>query len=101
MQVYQDITLLPDVDIPLYFLWEKVYQQIHLALVESSDNNGKVNIGVAFPKYREDKGGHPLGDTMRLLSMFKNDLAELILQSGFHDCPIMLFAQGYGMFRTG
>jgi len=83
MQVYQDITLLPAVDIPLHFLWEKVYQQIHLALVETSDSNGKVNIGIAFPKYRKEKGGHPLGDTLRLLSMFKDDLVKLNIVKWF------------------
>jgi len=51
MKSYVDITLLPNADIALYFLWEKVYQQIHIALVEAQDGNGKVNIGVSWPEY--------------------------------------------------
>lgn len=72
MKFYQDITLLPDAEIALYFLWEKVYQQIHLALVEMQDDSGKTPIGVAFPAY--DKAGHALGNKLRLLSATAHQL---------------------------
>ena len=55
MNYYQDITLLPDADIGLYFLWQKVYQQIHLALVENKSADNASAIGVAFPEYNVDK----------------------------------------------
>jgi len=38
MKWYIDLTLLPESEIPIYFLWEKVYQQLHLALVEQQEN---------------------------------------------------------------
>lgn len=72
MNVYQDITLLPDADIGLHFLWEKVYQQIHLALVEMQDDSGRVPIGIALPAY--DNAGHSLGNTMRLLATTAHQL---------------------------
>ncbi|MCO4790206.1 type I-F CRISPR-associated endoribonuclease Cas6/Csy4, partial [Vibrio cholerae] len=34
MNYYQEITLLPDADIALGFLWQNVFQQVHIALVE-------------------------------------------------------------------
>jgi CRISPR-associated endonuclease Csy4 len=66
MNHYQEITLQPDADIGLHFLWEKVYRQIHLGLVEMQDGNGKVPIGIALPGYHADK--HQLGDKLRLLA---------------------------------
>jgi CRISPR-associated endonuclease Csy4 len=66
MNHYLDITLLPDADIGLHFLWEKVYRQIHLGLVEIQDDNGSVPLGVAFPAYDAQK--RLLGNKLRLLT---------------------------------
>jgi CRISPR-associated endonuclease Csy4 len=66
MNHYLDITLLPDADIGLHFLWEKVYRQIHLGLVEIQDDNGSVPVGVAFPAY--DAQQRLLGNKLRLLA---------------------------------
>lgn len=52
MQFYQEITLLPDVEISPYFLWTKVYTQLHLAFVEQQDDDGKIAYGASFPQYR-------------------------------------------------
>ncbi|WP_428615840.1 type I-F CRISPR-associated endoribonuclease Cas6/Csy4 [Pseudoalteromonas sp.] len=50
MQHYQEITLLPNNEIGHYFLWSKVYQQLHLALATLA--NGEFsNVGVSFPEY--------------------------------------------------
>ena len=35
MNYYREITILPNADISFYFIWQKLYQQIHLALVEN------------------------------------------------------------------
>lgn len=56
MKFYLEITLLPNPEVGIHFLWSKVYQQIHLGLVEMQDNQGRVPIGVAFPGYVQ--GGH-------------------------------------------
>lgn len=34
MKYYQDITLLPDTEIPLHFLLSKVFSQIHLEFAD-------------------------------------------------------------------
>ena len=72
MKCYLDITLLPNADIALYFLWEKVYQQLHLALVETQDANKHVKAGVAFPEYNEER--FHLGSKLRLFAPSSNDL---------------------------
>jgi len=78
MNHYQDITLLPDADIGLHFVWEKVYRQIHLGLVEMQDSNGKLPIGIALPGYNADK--HQLGNKLRLLAETEAQLASFNAQ---------------------
>lgn len=72
MRFYIEVTLLPSVDISLYFLWEKVYGQVHLALVEQQDKNRKVAIGVSFPDYDEQK--NLLGTKLRLFAGSREEL---------------------------
>jgi CRISPR-associated endonuclease Csy4 len=66
MNYYQEITLLPNADINLYFIWQKLYQQIHLALVENKSADNSSAIGVAFPEYDADK--YSLGTKLRLFA---------------------------------
>lgn len=89
MKYYLDITLLPDTDITLGFIWFKVYQQIHIALAENgflSDEsvkgrNGKQEplkksrIALSFPEYK--RGKYPLGSVLRLFSDTKEQLDVL------------------------
>lgn len=71
MQHYQEITLLPNDDIGHYFLWGKIYQQLHLALVTlAAGKDGAV--GVSFPEY--SKGQPRLGRKVRL---FAEDVVTL------------------------
>lgn len=77
MKYYQDITLLPDTEDDLYFLWEKTYQQIHIALVEIKDAHNRVGVGVSFPKYCFSGEIKNLGNKLRLLSASKDLLMEL------------------------
>ncbi len=76
MKNYIEITLLPDVDITLNFLWEKVYQQLHLALVEIQDSDKTVPVGVSFPEYRCDteENVYQLGSKIRLFSPTRETL---------------------------
>lgn len=76
MNFYQEITLRPQPEIPLYFLWEKVYQQVHLAFAENADVEGNIKVGVAFPEYKR-KDEHPLGDKMRIFSSSATELVAL------------------------
>jgi len=77
MKVYQEITILPSEEIELYFMWEKLYQQLHLILVENLNEKGKSNISVSFPKYRQDKRW--LGDKLRLFAESEHLLDTLNL----------------------
>ncbi len=107
MKYYSDITLLPDVEVPIYFLWEKVYQQLHLAFVEIQDSSNKVNIGIAFPEYNEAQ--HKLGCKLRLFSPSRKHLEDLKIQqwlsrltdyihiTGIRDVPEKI--QGYAFFK--
>ena len=76
MKYYVDIKLFTDTEITLGFVWKKLYAQVHLALVEVRDENNLVSIGLAFPKYANDKF---LGDTLRIFSPTKEGLEKLDL----------------------
>ncbi len=77
MKYYQDITLLPDPETDLYFLWQKVYQQMHLALVEQKDDQGQVRIGFSFPNYQYSKAMKHLGSKLRVFANSKLELEKL------------------------
>ena len=77
MKYYQDITLLPDPETDLYFLWKKVYQQIHLALVEIKGEGNRVGVGVGFPKYVYGKSRKHLGNKLRLFASTEAELNQL------------------------
>lgn len=66
MKYYQDITLLPDAEANLGFLWYKVYQQIHLALADNKIAENQSAIAVSFPGYGNKQ--FPLGDKLRLFA---------------------------------
>ena len=74
MKFYLDITLLPDADIALGFLWEKVYQQLHLALAGNKITEHESAIGVSFPKYGDKP--FPLGDKLRLFAQTEAQLQQ-------------------------
>ena len=78
MNYYIDITLLPDADVGLFFLWEKVYQQVHLALVSIKDEKQRTPIGVVFPEYDVKK--NYLGRKLRLFSPDSKTFEQLNLQ---------------------
>ena len=75
MLYYLDITLLPNAEVGIHFLWSKIYQQIHLGLVEIQDDDGRVQVGVAFPEYVDGEKFSLLGSKLRL---FAGDEATLI-----------------------
>ncbi len=77
MNYYLDITLLPNPETPLTFIWEKVYQQVHLGLVEIKDSNGDINVGVSFPYYKDENNEYSLGSVLRIISSDKESLEKL------------------------
>lgn len=68
MNYYLEITLLPNTDLNLFSLWSKLFQQIHLGLVEMQDEQGRIPIGVSFPGYVTGEKYSVLGDKLRLLA---------------------------------
>ncbi len=74
MKSYQELTLLPQDEISIYFLWSKTFQQIHLGLVETQDAQKRVPIGLSFPEYKMGEKFGVLGSKLRL---FATDEAAL------------------------
>lgn len=80
MKFYQEITLIDQVEISPYFIWSKLYTQLHIALVEQKDANEKVNIGVSLPKYIYEQGNETKTSKVHLgnkLRIFAEDQAAL------------------------
>ena len=75
MNYYQEITLLPNADIDLYFIWQKLYQQIHLALVGNKKDDNASSIGVSFPEYDANK--FSLGTKLRIFAEKEQTLEHM------------------------
>ncbi len=63
MKYYLDIKIVPDAEVPIYFIRNKVYSKLHKALSSLKPTD----IGVRFPKYKIK-----LGDVVRLHGTDKN-----------------------------
>jgi len=75
MKFFQEITLLPGVDIDINFLWQKAFKFLHLALVGLKNSEDLIPVGISFPEYEEkDK---KLGTKIRLFAPNQEILAEL------------------------
>jgi CRISPR-associated endonuclease Csy4 len=74
MNYYIEITLIENSDLNLFSLWTKVFQQIHLGLVEIQDDQDRVPIGLSFPDYVTGEKYSVLGVKLRL---FAKDEATL------------------------
>jgi len=81
MNYYREITLLPNADISSYFIWQKLYQQIHLALVENKITDKASAVGVSFPEYNADK--FFLGTKLRLFSEDMKSLEQMPFEKWF------------------
>jgi len=81
MTHYQEITLIPDPDITSYFIWSKLFTQLHIALADIRNNHGIESIGVSFPDYHYDKKGKSskLGLKLRVFAPSQEALETLNL----------------------
>lgn len=83
MNFYQEITLIPDAEITPYFLWSKVYTQLHIALADVKNQHGIDGIGISFPNYKyEEKDGKTfatLGNKLRIFAHTADELEKLAL----------------------
>lgn len=75
MNYYQEITLLPDSEIALGFIWQNVFQQVHIALVDNKVAPNQSNIAVSFPQYGQNQ--FLLGSKLRLFAQEKAHLEAL------------------------
>ncbi|MGI5309151.1 type I-F CRISPR-associated endoribonuclease Cas6/Csy4 [Rheinheimera sp. WS51] len=83
MKVYQEITIIKTPDISPYFIWSKLYTQLHLALVEQQKPDKTVDIGVSFPEYhcfeKDGKTIAALGTKLRVFAYSQAALEQLNL----------------------
>ena len=77
MQYYLDITLLPNEEVGQNFLLEKVFAQLHLALVEKQNAFAQSDIGMMFPQYNMQR--NLLGRKIRLFASSEQKLIGLNL----------------------
>jgi len=76
MKFYLEITLLPNPEVGRNFLWSKVFQQIHLGLVEMQDEQGRVPISLSLPEYVTGEKYSVLGGKLRLLAKDEATLSQ-------------------------
>ncbi len=81
MKYFLDITLLPDAEITLGFIWFKVYQQVHIALAENKNDDNQSDIALSFPQYFEKDKTFPLGNKLRLFSPTQAGLENLAIST--------------------
>lgn len=84
MKYYLDITLLPDSEITLGFIWFKVYQQVHIALAENKTAQNSSAIALAFPQYiftSGKEGDFPLGNKLRIFAPTQAQLDTLAINN--------------------
>ncbi|WP_168417153.1 type I-F CRISPR-associated endoribonuclease Cas6/Csy4 [Acinetobacter indicus] len=83
MKFYQEITLIDQAEISPYFIWSKLYTQLHIALAEIKDDSDKVGIGASFSQYifeekvENQKARINLGNKLRLFAESEADLKKL------------------------
>lgn len=77
MKYYQELTLLPSFEIPISFIWSKVYQQVHLAFAEMQGENGDVPYGVSFPQYQYENRKITIGEKLRIFAGSEEELTKL------------------------
>jgi CRISPR-associated endonuclease Csy4 len=80
MKYYIDITLLPDAEANLGFLWQKLFQQVHIALVDNKVGENESAIALSIPGYSKRESNikdFPLGDKLRLLASSEDVLVKL------------------------
>lgn len=83
MRFYQELTLIKTPEITPYFIWSKLYTQVHLALVEQQNPDETVNLGVSFPEYKsfqKNEISHgTLGNKLRVFASSEQELQQLNL----------------------
>ncbi|MCW9733051.1 type I-F CRISPR-associated endoribonuclease Cas6/Csy4 [Avibacterium sp. 20-15] len=78
---YQEITLIDNEDYSIRVLWEKLYQQLHIAFADLYNQHKTNPTGVSFPHYqyeqRNNKHFATLGNKIRLIAPDEATLSTL------------------------
>ena len=78
MKYYLDITLLPNAEANLGYLWQKIFQQVHIAFVDNKISDNESAIALSFVEYGDKD--FPLGSKLRLLAGSEDALVKLNIQ---------------------
>lgn len=79
---FQEITIIPDPDIAPYFIWSKLFTQLHIGFADIKNKHGIDSIGVSFPDYHYDdkkEQSSKLGLKLRVFAPNQKDLETLNL----------------------
>lgn len=109
MNYYLEINLLPNYEVSLFSLWSKIFQQIHLGLVEIQDAQKRVPIGLSFPEYKMGEKFGILGSKLRLFAadeaaLTRFDVASRLSRlSDYVHCtgirPVPSTVKGYAVYQ--
>lgn len=75
MKYFIELILLPNLEIPIHFIWQKLYQQIHLALTDNKAGDNISQIGVSLPEYSAND--FLIGKTLRLFAEDEQILKDM------------------------
>lgn len=75
---YQELTLIPTPEIPLYTIWEHLYTQLHIGLADTYNQHNINTIGVSFPRYELSQ--RTLGNKLRLIAPDETTLNTLHIE---------------------
>lgn len=81
MKYYQEITLLPSAEVPIHFLWQKLYQPLHLMMVETKVQPETEWLGVSFPQYTQ----RFLGEKLRVFAKTETVLQKMDFKKAFRN----------------
>ncbi|WP_352339049.1 type I-F CRISPR-associated endoribonuclease Cas6/Csy4 [Psychrobacter sp. 16-MNA-CIBAN-0192] len=84
LNYFQEITIIPDPEIAPYFIWGKLFTQLHIALADVKNNHKIDSIGISFPDYHYDdknEQSSKLGLKLRVFAPNQKDLETLNLDN--------------------
>jgi len=80
MNYYREITLIDQTEVSIYFLWSKVFTQLHLCFVAHKDEKNTIPYGISFPV---KENIFQLGNKLRILAHTEQELCDLNLEKYF------------------
>lgn len=80
MKYYQELTVLASFEVPVDFIWQKVYQQLHIGFASIQDSDGVVPVGVSFPQYCYENNKQTVGEKLRVFAEQQEILEQLKLK---------------------